>query len=313
MFNKKGEITTQQIVLLIILIVSFIVILFLLFGFDFFGQTDKEACHYSVIMRGTKLPDSVTPLDCSRTYICLSEDGTCERMTNPDIKKVETKEEIYEILAEEMADCWWMFGEGKVNYADPAWREKNYCSICTQFVLDNSIDEIENINGEVDKDDFYNYLSKTVMPDKEITYAEYFLGTKDINKLKRDLSVRAGSEVTFGKIELNKQYFIVMGITSESNLYTWVLTGAVIGGVAVVGVATAGIGTAAFMPVLFGVVAGGAAGHEAFELSDLVSPTIGAVVVQGDGIDNKFMAPTIQEANSNEFKLLGCDDIITSS
>lgn len=313
MFLKKGEITTQQIVLLVILIVSFIVILLLLFGFDFFAQSDKEVCHNSVVMRGTKLPDAVTPLNCVRGYICLSEDGSCERMTKPDIKKVKEKEEIYNILAEEMSDCWWMFGEGKVNYADPDWKKKNYCSICTQFVLDDSIGKIEGINGKINQDDFYNYLSKTVMPDKQETYAEYLLGTNDINKLKRDLSARAGSEVTFGEIEFNKQYFIVMGITSEANLFTWILGGAVVGGVAVVGVATAGIGTAAFMPVLFGAIAGGSAGGATFELSDLLSPKIGAIVVPGDGVDNQFMVPTIQEASSSEFKLLGCGEIITTA
>jgi len=309
MFNKKGEITTQQIVLLIILIVSFIIILLLIVGFDFFAQSDKEICHNSVVMRGTKLPDAVTPLKCSREYICISEDGSCEKMIKPEVVKVKTKEEIYFVLAEEMADCWWMFGEGKINYADPAWKKTNYCSICTQFVLDNSIEGIEGIEGKINQDEFYSYLFKTNMPNEEQTYADHIFGTNDINKLKRDLSAKAGTEVTFGDIEFSKPYFIVMGITSEVNTLGWIIRGAALGAVAAVTVTSGG-----FVVVAVGTVAGGAAGGVGAEkISDLLSPKIGAIVVEGDGINNKFMVPTIQEATSNEFKLLSCDEIITTA
>ena len=228
MIEKKGEITTQQIVLLIILIVSFIVILLLIVGFDFFAQSDKEICHNSVVMRGTKLPDAVTPLDCSREYICISEDGSCEKMIKPDVIKVKTKEEVYSVLAEKMADCWWMFGEGKINYVDPAWKKKNYCSICTQLVLDNSLENLEGIDGKINQDNFYAYLSKTKMPDKDESYAAYLFGGEDIERLKRDLSRRAGQEVTFGEIEFNKPYFMlwelqakligILGILEEQSL-----------------------------------------------------------------------------------------------
>lgn len=314
MFKKKGEITTQQIVLLIILIVSFIVILLLIVGFDFFAQSDKEICHNSVVLRGTKLPDAVTPLDCSREYICISEDGSCEKMIKPDMIKVKTKEDVYSVLAEEMADCWWMFGEGKINYVDPAWKKKNYCSICTQLVLDNSLENIEGIDGKINQDDFYAYLSKTNMPDKEESYALYLFGGEDVERLKRDLARRAGQEVTFGEIEFGKPYFIVMGITSEVNRYTWYLGGAVLGGVAVIGAATAGLGAATVFTILAGDVVGGVViGEGGVQISDLLSPKIGAVVVDGDGINNKFMVPTIQEATSNEFKLLSCDEIITTA
>ena len=64
-------------------------------------------------MRSASISEDAIPLKCSRIYICISKDGTCERMTKPEVKKVKTEDEIYNILAEEMATCWWMFGEGK--------------------------------------------------------------------------------------------------------------------------------------------------------------------------------------------------------
>ena len=53
--NKKGELTTHQLVGLIILIVSFAVILFLLFRLNLGETTNKEICHNSVIMKGKSI------------------------------------------------------------------------------------------------------------------------------------------------------------------------------------------------------------------------------------------------------------------
>ena len=315
----KGEITTQQIVLLIILLVSFIIILFLLFRINFGKETDSEVCHNSVVMRGSSvLPADATSLKCSRTYICITKDGSCEGMTKPEIKKVKTKEELYNALAEEMANCWWMFGEGKVNYVTKTMLKNNYCSICSQIGFDNSIMDMKDESGaavftenEISKDELYDYLSVTPLPDKEMNYAEYMLGTNDVNSFKGELSNQAGKEVSFGKIKIGEQYFVVMGITSQVKAITWVLGGVVVGGVAVIGLATAGIGTAGMIAIVAGDIAGGVVGGGAAKISDIISPKIGAIVIDGDGVKNKFMTPTIQEANSDEFKLLNCEEIIT--
>ena len=49
------------------------------------------------------------------------------------------------------------------------------------------------------------------------------------------------------------------------------------------------------------------------EVTILVNPEIAALTVEGEGIDNKFMIPTIVEANSDRFKALDCEDILTYS
>ena len=180
MRNIKGEITTQQIVLIVILLVSFIVILFLLFRLDLGKESDKEICHNSVVMRSASISKEAIPLKCSRTYICLSKDGSCERMSSPDVKKVKTEEEIYKVLAEEMADCWWMFGEGKLDYiGKDFFLRDNYCSICSQVGFDDSITEINGVGETISKDNLYDYLSKQRCQ-IVVTYAEYIFGTNDV-------------------------------------------------------------------------------------------------------------------------------------
>jgi hypothetical protein len=308
--NKAGELTTQQIVMLIILITSFVVILFLLFRLDLGKETDKEICHNSVVMRGNSvLPKDAVSLNCKTEYICITEDGTCEGLIKPEIKKVKGKTEVYDVLANEMADCWWMFGEGKINYVGEDCKHNNYCSICSQILFDGSLENIEEIkDGKISKDELYEYLSETKMDGKETTYSEYLFNTNDINKLKKQSMEATGQEGegTFGSIEISKQYFILMGITSEiGNTYRWIGGFGVVAGV-VIGFTPIGWTAGAIVVGLSVVTSvGGEVVAENFE------PEILALTVEGNGIENRFMAPTIQEIDSDKFKLLNCEEILT--
>lgn len=321
MKKTRGELTTQQIVILIILLVSFIIILYLLFRLDLGGESDSEVCYNSVVLRGSSiLPTEATPLKCSRKYLCLTEDGTCEGMTNPEIEKVKTEEEVYSVLAEEMANCWWMFGEGKINYVTNTMTKDNYCSICSQIVFDNSLTFIKDADGQlsfpdgnISKDYFYNYLAREKVPDENLTYAQYILGTNDIEGLRKEFSEQTkNGDASFGKIKIGEQYFIVMGITTNVNTLGWVLSGAAVGGVLVIGLATAGIGSAGFVAVLIGETAAGGVGGGISKIADMISPEIGAIMIEGDGIENQFMTPTIQRANSDSFAALNCEEVVSS-
>jgi hypothetical protein len=303
MSNKKGEITTEQIVLLIILLVSFIIILFLLFRLNLGKESASDVCHNSVVMRGNSvIPANAVPLKCSRTYICLSGDGTCEGMTKPEIKTVKTKDDVYSALAEEMANCWWMFGEGKVDYIGKDFFIKdNYCSICSQIGFDDSLKQIDGIGNSINEDEFYNYLAVTPAPDKGMNYAQYLFGTNDIQSLKNQkLTDANGKEITaetFGTIDLNKKYFVIMGITSEIAGKAWKVA--------------AGIGVTAvgfFIPGAGWTLGGSILGTLIFEFGDEVA----GIIVPGNGIKNNFMAPTIQEANSESLSKLNCYEVITS-
>lgn len=303
--NRRGEMTTQQIILLIILIASFIIILFFLFRLNLNSESEDEVCHNSVVMRGSSvIPSGSVPLKCSREYICITQDGSCEELTNPVVKKVKTSDEVYEILANEMSDCWWMFGEGKVDYIGKDFFLKdNYCSICSQVLFDNSLSEIEDFSeGQISKDVLYNYLSAN-KHSEEKTYAEYLFRTNNLDELKQELSKNQSADVSFGTIDIGKQYYVVMGITSEVTGRGWKI--AVGGAVAVAGLFIPGIGWTISGAIIGAVIVG------AGEYGALQNPEIAAIPVEGDGVKNTFMAPTIVEVNSEKFKVLNCYDVNT--
>ena len=309
MKNKRGELTTQQIVILIVLIMSFVVILYFLFRLNLGESSEKEICHNSVVMKGNPvLSKGDVPLNCKRTYICLSKDGGCEAMTNPNIKKVETLPEIYKVLADEMADCWWMFGEGKVKYVKDKLLQNNYCSICTQLAFDDSInDSVEGIEeGKINQDDFYSYLAETPISEGGETYTEYFFGTNDIPEIKAGIG---GNEdniegaTTFGTISIDKQYFVTTGIVSEVGK-TWKILGAGLGVLAII----SPLGWVAGAIV---VTSGAAAATVGEDVAEFFKPRIVAILVEGDGVENYFMAPTIVETRAETFELLDCKDIMS--
>ena len=82
---KKGELTSKQLITIIILIISFSIILIFFFMFGFESVIDEESCRNSVMMRGTfsfldtKLVD-VNPisLKCKTQDVCLSMGGDCQ-------------------------------------------------------------------------------------------------------------------------------------------------------------------------------------------------------------------------------------------
>ena len=305
MKNKYGEITTQQIVILVILIVSFVVILIFLFLLNPGDTTEKEVCYNSVVMKSVPGSSLAGSLNCKRDYICITKDGSCEGLTKSEVVKVKNLDEVYFNLAEQMADCWWMFGEGKIDYVGKDYFTKdNYCSICDQILFDDSLRDLEGVKDDkISKDALYDYLSKTKVKGKEITYSKYIYGTDNINQIKAGLSTSQGREVIFGNLQVGKQYFNVMGITSVVKGRAWKIAIGTVVGVVV-----------AFTPIgwIGGLVAG-AIIVGAGEYGNTVNPEVGAITVKGNGIDNEFMAPTILEASSDEFKVLNCEDIETLS
>jgi hypothetical protein len=128
--------------------------------------------------------------------------------------------------------------------------------------------------------------------------------------------LKANDESTFGEIELGKHYFVVMGITSEVSLWEWVGIGSGIGGGFVVaGSIAAAVGLLS-NPVgwVTGIVligSGAAAGAGWSSVADLQSPEISIITVNGRGVKNTFIAPTIIEVDSDKFKFLNCKKILT--
>jgi hypothetical protein len=191
--KEKNGIVWKTLIPLIILIIGFLVLLVVFFKLDLGRETQKDVCHYSVVSRATAISASnllkgTLPLNCKTQYICISKDGTCEKLVSPEIKKVKTKEEIYSVLANQFSECWWMFGEGKIDYIGKELLAKNlYCSLCAQVVFDDSVKEIIE-SGEIDKQDFYQYLETEKVSGKDISYWNYLYEEGGHIKISADIS-----------------------------------------------------------------------------------------------------------------------------
>ena len=313
---KRGELTTQQIVILIILIASFAIILFLLFRLDIGKETNAELCRNSVVLRGKSFfPGETIQLKCYKTYKCITFDGSCEKLNNPEVVKVKNTEEIYKELAGEMANCWHMFGEGKVNYLTGGdLKKNNYCSICSDILFDDSLKEIPGLeDGKIDKNNlYYEYLSKNDVPYAKTNFLNYLFGANDAKQFRESVKNQFGTE-NFGEMEIGKRSLIVTGITSSVSHATWIGGAAGVGGfIGLVIGATTPVGWIAGA-IILGV--GGAIGGEiGAQIYDLQNPEIGAIISKGKGIDNQFMSPTITETTDSEkYKALNCEDILTLS
>jgi len=298
--DHKGEITTQQIVTMIILLASFAIILFFLGRLGLGETTDQEICHNSVITRGSAaIPTEAAPLKCQREYVCITSDNSCDQMTKPTKKKVQTKEDVYGVLAEEMADCWWMFGQGEIDYVGKDALPKLYCSICSQVAFDNSIDFFTD--SQINEEEFYKYLGANKISGEEETYLEYFYGTKDLSEIKKLLS---DQNVEFGVIDLNKQQYIMMGITSKISKWTWVGIGAgtIVGTTAVI--ALLPIGGGSVIPAVGMLVKASIGGS-------VLGTPVGFIL---EGISgNDYLSPSIIEVNSDEYKALECKSVSTTA
>ncbi len=212
--KRKGEITSHQLVIIIILIVSFVVILFLLFRLNPGETNNKEICHNSVILKSTG-KGLAGQLNCKTNYLCISGGGECEGINptatvevNPDNKR-----EIMKAIADEMTACWWMFGEGELDYIDVTAFDKNTaCALCSIVKFDEKIQEVQEEG--ITYEEFLNYLTNKV-EDKDETYLHYFYNVYTIEDLldkdevmKEDYQTRT--------ISLTDRYMIRTGETKRS-------------------------------------------------------------------------------------------------
>lgn len=304
--SKKGELTTEQIVLLIILILSFAVLLFFLIKLNLPNQTQSQICHNSVSLRGTSsVSTNAVPLNCQRTYVCLSETKKCDNpdMSNPEVERVSNKEDVYHALAENLANCWWMYGQGKVNYIGSTTLPKLYCSMCSQIGFDSSVKKIFG-SPSFSKKEFYNYLSLTNMTGNSQTYSEYLYGTNDLSKEYKG---------NFGKIDLTKEYYSLIGITSDISTLSWIGIGATAFAAGLGILATGGLAAVTFGSVAVATGSGAAVGGLglaplASSFSSKPHGTLVAPVKKGES-GNDFILPSLIQVNSPQFDALNCQEI----
>ncbi len=220
---KKGELTTQQIVILVIALVSFSVLIYFLVILNPGEVTNKQLCHNSVALID-KGKGIVGNLDCRTEYVCLSGGDSCEQFLPTSEIKIDSssKEQVFKELANEMQDCWWMFGEGKIDYTSlEYWEEikENFaqedyvCAICSRIKFDKTI---QKDLPSLSYSEFYGYLATNESGEKGQTYLRYLYG---INSLSSLSVISQGQLKDFDfnkeKIDTTKDYLIITGMDPE--------------------------------------------------------------------------------------------------
>ena len=218
---KKGDLTSFQIINIVLAIAGFVVVLiFLSILFSDRGETDREVCRLSILTRATA-PDILqanVPLKCKTEKICITTKlfgGECTQFLGEEnVRKVRVKEnprEIEKLMAEQMFFCWSMMGRGELDLFGKASEQfvgskgDSSCIICSRiaFADDVSGSTLKQINL-----DSYLRDTKLPLPGSQLTYLEAFTnkGTKtfgsarQINESLNLIDAEARAELSEGEI-----------------------------------------------------------------------------------------------------------------
>lgn len=144
--ERKGELTSTQIVTLILAIIGFVLVglgLYTIFEDD--SLTNRDLCRLSILSRATvpTAGQQFVPLNCQTEKICITVDdgaflglggknNSCKQFTGEkNVRNVELKiknntlvndkavETIQREVANAMYDCWLMTGQGKLDIFPP--------------------------------------------------------------------------------------------------------------------------------------------------------------------------------------------------
>lgn len=198
--NKKGDVN-WFVISMILAIVVLVMFLLVYSVFPWKDTIDREACHQSIILRATVTGENIPYKDmiqlrCKTKLICItaksSGAGDCSRlgkkyetMRLSAIEKQDREQQIKMFLAREMADCWSMFGEGKLQIFSRGWTldaRTSRAIVCSKIEFgksillgkdgeDNTDDDIKSVSG------FLNYMAMYKVPNKNISYMDYLRNT----------------------------------------------------------------------------------------------------------------------------------------
>ena len=185
--TKLGEITTSQIVMIILLVVGFAIIIFFIIQLAWSGQVNEQVCHESVVLRGT-LP-SVTqgyiPLKCMTDKVCITSStfGSCSAFEGvKGVTKVrissdneKARKDIERTITQEIYNCWTMMGEGKLSLFSQALAQTYgigtvypTCMLCSRIAFDAA--SLEKTGVDLSKIDVLEYMMSHKVPGKNVSY-----------------------------------------------------------------------------------------------------------------------------------------------
>jgi len=195
-FNKKG-VGIKPVVIMVLLIFALASMFGLvrLFGAASEPLTIRDICRTSVAVKARSIVLGIEDfpwyvgLKCPTVIIEVSKKGegsikdiifgTKKKKRIGDIDfsvksvKVEKGSDLKKAIADEMYDCWYKFGAGKLNFFGKFNVERR-CLVCSVFEFKGKLKEASKIEG------YENYLLKENIPGKSITYYDYFTKGKGL-------------------------------------------------------------------------------------------------------------------------------------
>ncbi len=174
----------------------------------------REACKQSVQRQSELHIKTYNPpsemINCPTSYLDFTRDkinyeyGDRKKSTKLKGSDEDRKETMKKAMADEIYYCWNQFGEGKLDlFGGP----KKYCSVCSVLTFK---DQGTELNGY----EFYSYLMKTYVPDKElaregITYFDYMQGYQKKGAFDPNILLKNKQELEQTKMETNSAYAVV--------------------------------------------------------------------------------------------------------
>lgn len=297
--QKKGELTSTQIIMLVLAIAGFIIILlFLLFLKDIYNQTDVETCRLSVLSRATvpEATQQAIPLKCTTLKYCLTTTGQDCLQFSPIEKPIkitlpkdtqQAARKVEEISANALYDCWSMMGQGKLsifgqegsllgNVAEGVFGVPSKvpkCVICSRVALASDLKNRSDILGNVS---LSRYLENTLVPNSRYTYLQTFTDNQ-INQYPQQFKDQINANVSNSTDQISFIFMQVLATDSPA-LQQAISSGAntglgILGGASI---SPIGLGT---MKIRLGVasagtlISGGLAYYKASENQRIIAHT----------------------------------------
>jgi len=195
--RKRGELTSAEIIGIVLLLAGLAIILAFIYGFKDSVTADDDVCKLSVVGRATASGfigggQQAIPLKCTTKKICLTNSifgGSCSQFTGEkDVQTVRLSggpeqqvQQIESISAQTMYSCWNMMGRGRLDLFSTAAgsfgldSSKPTCVICTRVAISDDATKDKNFKEQVlNKIDMNTYLSSNQVPGDSRTYLQAF-------------------------------------------------------------------------------------------------------------------------------------------
>jgi hypothetical protein len=298
--NKRGELTSKQLITIIILIISFAIIIIFFVSLNLRQTIDTEACRNSVILRGSlPLGADTVQLKCKTQSVCLSMGEDCD-VTREDLVTidVENENELTKEMVNLLWDCWWMMGEGKVDYMSAGLgRSEPYCSICSKVYFDGKIQEKYKKDGGIPYSLIYNYMQRNKVPERDESFLFSIYKVNSMDSIRQDLLVDSGYDIYSYKLDPEKEQVVTTAIVKEG----W--AEGLVSGISV----AVGVAGVALAPFTFG-------GSLSLTGSAIVGLVAGAGVgftVEALDDDTSYLTPQYLEFNGDALKALDCKEYVS--